>query len=207
MFRRYSATLAVVLLGVGIVWCVVPESSVEASIVGSKHDMSGQGWGESTLCAFCHATHASNPVPNMPLWNRQLSTATYAIYSSSSLNATPGQPGDQSKLCLSCHDGTIAVDSYGGKTGSNFIGNGGMMGTDFSNDHPVSFTYDANLAAADGGLKVPFSTTYVDAASTLRLFDGKMECSSCHAVHNSNNGKFLRVSNQGSALCLGCHVK
>ena len=35
----------------------------------------------------------------------------YIPYSSSSLQAKPGQPTGTSKLCLSCHDGTIALGS------------------------------------------------------------------------------------------------
>lgn len=33
-----------------------------------------------------------------------------------------------------------------------------------------------------------------------------LECSSCHDPH-SNNSKFLRLSNEGSRLCLTCHIK
>jgi predicted CXXCH cytochrome family protein len=34
-----------------------------------------------------------------------------------------------------------------------------------------------------------------------------MWCSSCHDVHNNANAPFLNVANDGSALCLTCHVK
>lgn len=34
-----------------------------------------------------------------------------------------------------------------------------------------------------------------------------VECASCHDVHNSGNGTFLRVANLKSALCFACHIK
>ncbi|MDR2877248.1 MAG: hypothetical protein LBV36_04310 [Chromatiales bacterium] len=65
---------------------------------------------ESQICAFCHTPHGATPAPNAPLWNRKLSQATYIPYSSTSLDATDlDQPSGRSKLCLSCHDGTIAL--------------------------------------------------------------------------------------------------
>jgi len=76
-----------------------------------------------------------------------------------------------------------------------------------ANDHPISFTYDAALAAADGHLVTPAATNRVDAAGLVPLYGSKMECASCHATHDNANGKFLRISNAGSALCLKCHVK
>ena len=42
------------------------------------------------------------------------------------------------------------------------------------------------------------------------LIDNKLECSSCHDVHNGaaeDVGNLLVKSNSGSALCLTCHLK
>ena len=71
-----------------------------------------QAVSESQVCAFCHTPHGANLAPKTPLWNRKLSGATYIPYNSSSLDATDlGQPGGKSRLCLSCHDGTLALGS------------------------------------------------------------------------------------------------
>ncbi len=80
-----------------------------------------------------------------------------------------------------------------------------LLGTDLSNDHPISFTYDAGLAGTDGGLVTPASASQVVAG--IPLYSAKLECGSCHNVHNNANGDFLRVANTGSALCFKCHNK
>src|SRR5437870_457143 len=85
------------------------------SIVNSVHNLSAGGTGtvkatgETEVCIFCHTPHNATPVK--PLWNRSLSVTSYKVYSSNSLKAQPGQPTGSSKLCLSCHDGTIALGS------------------------------------------------------------------------------------------------
>src|SRR5579862_9208352 len=62
-------------------------------------------------CIYCHAPHSANG--NMaPLWNQTLSTSTYTTYTSTTYanKNNPQMPlGSDSGLCLSCHDGTVAV--------------------------------------------------------------------------------------------------
>jgi len=184
-----------------------------AQITGSKHDFSGNAWNTSgQICIVCHTPHnADLTVATAPLWNHDItSVAAYTLYSSATLDATVGQPGNESKLCLSCHDGTVALENFGGTTsGTNFITGSALVGTDISDDHPISFVYDAALAAADGGLHDP-ATTSSGLGSTISddmLFASRMECASCHDVHDNVNGMFLRINNAGSALCLTCHDK
>lgn len=187
---------------------LVPAIS-SATIVGTPHDLSGRGWGTNQVCIFCHTPHNSASGVNMivPLWNHATTTAVFTLYSSPSLNAVPGQPAGNSKACLSCHDGTVALDSYGTRVGTNSLGAGStLLGTDLSNDHPISFTYDAALVAADGGgLFLPTSASLV--RDGIPLFASQLECASCHSVHENANGDFLRASNAASYLCLRCHLK
>lgn len=182
-------------------------------ITGTSHDFSGSAWNTTgELCVVCHVPHNSDmTVTTAPLWNHKVTTvAAYQVYASSTLQGVVGQPGDESKLCLSCHDGTVALENFGGvTTGTNIISNYAKVGTDLRNDHPISFTYDAALATADGGLYNP-TTANSGLGGTINadmLFSGKMQCASCHDVHDNTNGQFLRVSNAGSALCLTCHNK
>jgi len=185
-----------------------------AQITGSGHDFSGQAWNTtSEICIVCHTPHNANTtVLNAPLWNHSLSAvASYTMYTSATLNSTAGQPDGSSKLCLSCHDGTVALENFGGVTsGTNFLTGGTLMGSDLSNDHPISITYDAALALADGGLHDP-TTTQSGLGGTITntmLIGNKMQCSSCHDVHNSANlANLLLKSNTASALCLTCHDK
>ena len=136
---------------------------------------------ESDICIFCHTPHGSQS-SSAPLWNRQQSSATYTVYESSSMDAATNQPNGTSKLCLSCHDGTIAIGAVNVLDGSYttqdptnadidvLISQGGTMmppgegittgftrnlGIDLTNDHPISFQYDSSLAVADGELRDP----------------------------------------------------
>jgi len=123
-----------------------------------------------------------------------------------------GQPDGASIKCLSCHDGSIALGSIVSRsteismsTGNTYMPTGKTNLTkNLSNDHPISFTYDANLATADGQLKSPSSIS-----SPVKLYDNKVQCTSCHDPHknNSSYGKFLVSSTQYSALCTSCHSR
>lgn len=183
-----------------------------ADIAGSKHDFSGLAWSGGEVCLPCHTPHnADTSVSNAPLWNHELTqVVAYTLYASATLNSTPGQPGGISKLCLSCHDGTVAIDSYGGTTGSEMISAGKLIGTDLRGVHPISITYDTALSTTDSGLNDPAGTDS-GLGGTIQqdlLFANQMECASCHDVHDSaGHARLLRVSNQGSGLCLTCHNK
>jgi hypothetical protein len=68
--------------------------------------------GTDEVCVFCHTPHFSNTsIQDAPLWNRMSSGAVYTPYSSSTMDTTPGQPSGNSVACLSCHDGTVALDA------------------------------------------------------------------------------------------------
>ncbi|NOZ03559.1 MAG: cytochrome C, partial [FCB group bacterium] len=159
------------------------------TISGSAHDFSSETWNpRGEICITCHIPHkADMTVTNSPLWNHQVTSSTFTPYSSLTLDATVGQPSGVSKLCLSCHDGTVAIDNFSGKTnGSTYTSGNDKLGTDLSNDHPVSFTYDASLASTDGDLYDPTSANS-GLGGTINddmLVSGKLECSSCHDVHN-----------------------
>jgi len=105
-------------------------------ITGSVHDFSSQGWAGGKICKVCHTPHNADSTVT-PLWNHRLSNATYTLYSSPTLQGTMHPPGRASKLCLSCHDGTVAIDSFNGASGTVFVSGSALIGTDLSNDHPV----------------------------------------------------------------------
>lgn len=197
-----------------------------AQMAGTAHDLTGTGWSGVEICNVCHTPHNGTIGIDAPLWNRGLTTETFTIYDasvSSTMNAVTGQPNGISKLCLGCHDGSIALDAFGGAVGTvgreidgagytTGTGNG-MVGVDLSNDHPVSFAYDNTLFTADGGLFNPANSP-ANLTGTLEaelLFgtagSATMECASCHDVHDPTNGFYLRMDNSSSELCLTCHVK
>ncbi len=200
------------------------------TILGSGHDFSTKGYGSTEICVFCHTPHNANTsVTGAPLWNHALSAvASYTVYSSPSMNATTGQPGTISKLCLSCHDGTVAVDSFGALTGTHYVpatdnigsigaGGAGTGGTHLENDHPIGFIYNAALVTADPGLfptskavTIGSTKSSTGTISTKMLYSEQVECASCHDVHNTYTVAgtgLLKVTTAGSALCLTCHDK
>ncbi len=205
-----SVSAIVALIAILLGWLSM---DTEGRITGSAHDFSGESWNPTgEICTPCHTPHHSDlTVTDAPLWNHTVTQATFQIYQSSTFDATDiSQPSGRSKLCLSCHDGTIAVDSYGGRIGTRFVQVINTLGTDLRNDHPISFTYDDSLAALDGELYSPSSRSsgLGGTIQTDMLFNNKLECASCHDAHNTAGiDKLLIKSNTGSALCLTCHDK
>lgn len=201
------------LLGAGV--CVA------GTITGSQHDFTTKAWSGGRICVACHVTHKSDTsVTDAPLWSHANSTQTYTVYSSPTLNAGPmGQPSGLSKLCLSCHDGTVAIDSFGGNTGTTMISAVNNIGTSLADDHPIGFTYNTALATADGALFDPStksvtigsgSQTKTGTITATLLYNGKMECSSCHDVHNTftaGTSHLVKLPEAGSTICLACHNK
>lgn len=79
------------------------------------------------VCVYCHTPHGANdtaPVQKVPLWNRTYRANTYATYDqlgTSTLGGAVSQPGANSLACLSCHDGTVAIDSIINMPGSGRV--------------------------------------------------------------------------------------
>jgi predicted CXXCH cytochrome family protein len=168
---------------------------------GSAHDFSSYSWSGGQLCEVCHVSpDHGNTTRSVPLWNHRVSKANYVLYESRTLAQTPEQPSyaNVSRLCLSCHDGTIAVDAFGEKPGSMYITGGSSMGIDLSNDHPIGVGRIGQRKGNPGAH-----------GSGVKYYAGKVECPSCHEVHNNQvkGRKLLRVSMKGSALCYQCHDK
>lgn len=193
-----------------LVACILLTGRVAwTDLQGSAHDFSSTAWSGGQICVTCHTPHNSQTAV-VPLWSHGATTSSFSLYRSPTFRGSVTQPSGASKACLSCHDGTVALDTFGGRTGTTFIAGRTLLGVDLSNDHPVSFVYDSALAASADGLRDP-TTSPSGLGGTIRddlLFDGKMECASCHDVHNGRSQASLLVKgNSGSALCLTCHAK
>ncbi len=156
------------------------------------------------LCIFCHTPHRA--AQTRALWNRDLPPTTYKLYESSTLEATLNQPTGASRLCLSCHDGTTALGNLRVPPRSGPLTLGPLtgrasLGTDLSDDHPISFVYDSTLALKQGQLADPSTLP-----KAVRLDDTQqMQCTSCHDPHTDRNRKFLRTDDRAGALCTACH--
>ena len=172
------------------------------------HNLSASGSGviksteSSEICIFCHTSHSSASA--VPLWNRDAVPMVYQTYISSTLRSAPGQPDGSSKLCLSCHDGTVALGRVRNPdvtftvdgTVDGLMPGDSNLGTDLSDDHPVSF-----VPVTGGELVHPsHDAVHYDAS-------GKIQCTTCHDSHNNLNGKFLVSTDLNGVLCKTCHQR
>jgi len=201
-------------------------------IVGSKHDLSTTT--TTQVCVFCHTPHFSNDSV-VPLWNRRITDITvFQMYTSPTIDGTiDTTPNPPSLACLSCHDGVSALGDLSAVNPTdthnliNAPGPGGMpdttsypnctqchagggiyprklwrIGADLMDDHPVSITYPT--PAQDPDFHTPPDP--IKGWVNLPLYNGKVECSTCHDPHNGQP-LFLRISNDNSQLCKTCHKK
>jgi len=202
----------------GLIMAVICASAggvalAQNTIVGTPHDLSVSGPGpihaveEEQVCIFCHAPH--NNTGQTPLWNRYMPETHYKIYSSSTTDARIDQPSGPSKMCLSCHDGSLAIGLVASRPPNNPIvmtqrtipPGPSDLTHDLSDDHPIGFRYDRALAFQDLQLRVPDLLT-----DTLPLGKhGEVHCTTCHDPHDNHLGDFLREPKYRSTICLSCH--
>jgi predicted CXXCH cytochrome family protein len=211
--RRFER-LAALALALGIALSPAARAQTGAKITGTKHDLSRYGpggaraLGETRICIFCHTPH--NAAAASPLWNKGIEPQTYQVYTSPTLKvaqklgALP-QPSGATKLCLSCHDGTIALGGVLNPSGGIAMSGGGTIpsgslsnfGLDLRGHHPVSFRYADSLPNPELVSSPPAGLTYgaVD----------EVHCTTCHDPHDDRFGRFLAKDNRFSALCTTCH--
>jgi predicted CXXCH cytochrome family protein len=200
---RQHLTQLIGTLVVAAALVALPTAALAASIDGTSHDLSGL-LSSGEICQACHTPHDAQAVPSAPLWNHtQTGVTAFTMYDSGTMDAdTTGQPGAISLLCLSCHDGTVGLDALAGNSSTNYIGAGGLVGTDLSYDHPIGIDY-----SADGSMNPDTTTVVGGTIASEMLFAGNVECASCHDPHDNQYAPFLVMSNGGSDLCLTCHDK
>jgi predicted CXXCH cytochrome family protein len=171
---RCAGALAVIFVALGM-------QPASAAIANTKHNLGSTGTGvnkfsgTAEICVFCHTPHGADTSAAVPLWNRVLANpTTYQTYNSlgtSSLDGATAPVGSVSLACLSCHDGTQAMnvminqpgsggynatggalagtwsgaDQTAGKIAAGIITN---IGQDLRNDHPVGIQYGGGPKAA-----------------------------------------------------------
>lgn len=203
-----------------VCWCALAlpvATAAKTGIVNTKHNLSDSGPGpfksdtEKRICVFCHTPH--NARPATPLWNKDVDPINYdpmyTPYDSTTMAAGVMPPTGPSRLCLSCHDGTIALGAVRNPAAGiempsgyrQISGGGSYLSTDLRDDHPVSFPYNTSASQKPQGLVPP-----PPAGLLLYGAGNTMHCSTCHDPHDNTNRKFLAVDSRSSALCLRCHV-
>lgn len=201
MIRNRLPLVALVLAASGAV-------RAQQTVLSTKHNLSVSGPGpvrsstQSEVCIFCHVPHHALARGS----NRPDSTAAYTPYNSTTMAAVPGAPTGASRICLSCHDGTIAPGQTVASglipllgTAGGFMPGPSNVGTDLRQSHPVSFVPPSSPSL----LNPP-------AGDPVKLDgNGMVQCTSCHDAHVDGKdpvqGKFLVKSNKQSAICTTCH--
>lgn len=156
---------------------------------------------EGDLCIFCHTPHSAGGTRG--LWNHELAPTTYKLYESSTTEAQLQQPTGSSRLCLSCHDGVTAIGALKqhADTALGKLTGPSVLGTDLSDDHPISFVYDQALVTRRRDLANPATLT-----NGVKLDEsGQLQCTSCHDAHGDRHPKFLVADPAYSGLCVVCH--
>lgn len=135
-----------------------------------------------TNCLECHVPTAGQRIAASPRWNPASAVATSFSTAASS-----------SQLCMSCHDGTTGPQVH------------------LQDSHPVGILYDGlSDSGSRGGLRPSMSSSGLGRSIAEDLLvNGRVECTSCHDEHSDHRAgaTMLRMSNEGSRLCLTCHDK
>lgn len=200
-----------------------------AGIAATKHNLSASGLGAGNdnyntnvdeICVFCHTPHGSNTNVTAPLWNKPVNGGAYTTYTtatSASINGAVDMTGI-SLACLSCHDGTQAMDMAINKPGSGgwidgttgarmdaagagWVGAAAdgkmpagiaMLGTDLTNDHPVGIQY------CGGGINTGADSTGA-AAGTCNDTDFKTLANDLKASKIDGTNQVFWVETGGNA--------
>jgi len=180
-------------------------------IPGSKHDLSVPHDSSGYECCYvCHSPHTIAG-SQKPLWHQTNDLDKFTAYNSSASEGYDTLKDDGGlAICLSCHDGTIAPTSVYVESSLAAVDqlNPASSGKSYSTaaDHPVNIVYFDY--ESDPQIRPAVSPDEVtDGIISLTLYNGRVQCGSCHDVHNGSGASFLRVSNQGSQLCTVCHLK
>ena len=185
---------------------VAAQTVPNVDILGS-HDL-GSGVGgvrgqNANACIYCHAPH--NALSAVPLWNQTLSTKQYNLYSNPTVTTSVSKA---SMLCLSCHDGSVAVGqtiSMGTLQVSGTVNSIG--GSQLATSHPFSIQPQIEDSPT---LVATLAASHTTSDPAVSLIDKNVECGTCHDVHNQYHDpkfpEFLVRTNHKSQLCLACHT-
>lgn len=207
----------------GLVACVLllAQSLAFAQVVADTlgmHNLSPGSGSSVTVqgglgCTFCHAPH-SGVGGISPLWNQTLSSAAYNPYTSTTYHQKGNtQPtlGITSSLCLSCHDGTVAVGQsavFGKIPTTGQMAAADSFGNNLIGSHPFSLVLPIKDGPSLVGSLVTQGRT-ADASGAVKLVRGNIECTSCHDPHVQGKDRvaqdFLVLDSSSGKMCLACH--
>ncbi len=203
-----------------------------------RADNSDGNGGTTEICVFCHTPH--HGAVTAPLWAKGTQSTSYTAYGTTiaGTNVADSDIGAATLACLSCHDGVNTIDTLvnapgKGNDGSNnttvtdfnwtftedtntvsdVIGSTRLnIGTDLTNDHPVSIAYVVNKASLRAT-----STTISDVIMTTSEFTAGDNNEGDSSTTTSNRWAVAGYINTGATIgdllrgtanrveCSSCH--
>ncbi len=192
------------------------QTPLTGDVLGS-HNLSASGTGpvkgSMDPCLYCHAPHSGVQGGSSALWSQTLSTQVYTTYSSTTMHNTTQQPalGADSSLCLSCHDGTVAVGQtqpYGPQSMTGNMNPSDVFGASLQGSHPFSVKLPM-VDAPDLVSSLTTTHTTTDPLKQVNLINSNVECTSCHTPHaqaiDQFSQNFLVRDGSNGQICLSCH--
>ena len=124
--KKVVGFCALLLCNISVAMAGIAQSVHNLGVTGTGPSANGgqrnQFTGTAEICVFCHTPHGGNSNAAVPLWNRYLNSpgvySTYDQLGTSTFDAKVAPVGSVSIGCLSCHDGTMAIDSMINEPGS-----------------------------------------------------------------------------------------
>lgn len=159
---RTMAALGAILGAASLTTVTTAQAQTVGRIAGSPHDLSSISTATDEVCVFCHTPHSAVPAATavVPLWNKVVDPTGFTTYDSTTIDGTILPVGSVSVACLSCHDGTQAMDVVINAPGSRGVNPAGTdldplalgvigaitgtaadLGKDLTNDHPIGVQY------------------------------------------------------------------
>lgn len=217
--------LGIVALSSGIAFAE-PTALPGRGVVGSAHDMrtyTDNGASiteiEDRVCAFCHTPHHATTgaaEDYLPLWSHTLASTVYSAYDSATIDATidPATMMEgPSKLCMSCHDGLVAIDTHYSTTGrvtlpvSDGFGEGGIGAAPatLTNDHPIGFIFDADDGGIAAGPPTGDPTTSAPSTDGQDKWIRTKEATYLNNIQLRIQDRLYETANGPIMTCATCH--
>jgi hypothetical protein len=232
MKKQTMTAVAFCVIGVAVAAFGAPGDG----IIGGPHDLRSLAGNNTTdagtggrVCAYCHTPHhAVSGTSYLPLWARTIDTQTFTTpYVSTTIDAaelkesTSDKAIGPTRLCMSCHDGSIAADQHYGQSGATVLtgdvfsttpGSGAGVGASpggLSNDHPVGFSYSDVAAGPSSGNP---DAAAITAAATAGGKDPWIRVAGAAGASYLNNTYLLKVQDRlftsggkNYMTCATCH--
>jgi hypothetical protein len=178
-----------------------------AQPANNPHKFSEDIWSYSERCNPCHVYKSAVDISAKEEFTISYESDSLSVADSSYLSGV-------SKICFTCHDGSVADFHH------NADFEEGMGGSSVTKDHPVSVAYKFDSLKRKGLFNPEITMSGLGGTIAQdMLINGRVECTSCHDPHFSmlevackscpsprvNHMSSLLIENKRSALCLICH--